>query len=349
MQPADSVAVRRSVQRQDRHGERLVAVENVAPSQGHQLLEVDMDLVAIVGEVVIHQAGVENIDAGGNGRVGGENVAGARGFQSFLEIQVLVAHEPADLFQREEGRVAFIHVVHGRPQPHGFQCPHAADSQHDLLADAGIDVAPIERIGDIAILREDVIGDVGVQQKQRDAAHVELPDLDEDVACGKSDRHLQVAPFGVFDRSERQGVEIVHRVAFLLPPVGVEQLPEIALLIQQAKADQRIVLVARRLQMVAGENAQTAGIDRQALGEPVFGGKVSDQVAVSGRIALVRPPVVRFAGAAVQRQVAGIARRSGQGRLRNTAQHQDWIMAGFAPHNRVQTAKQRTYDRLPTP
>ena len=32
--------------------------------------------------------------------------------------------------------------------------------------------------------------------------------------------------------------------------------------------------------MIAGENAQAAGIDGQALGEPVFGREVGDQFAV---------------------------------------------------------------------
>ena len=37
--------------------------------------------------------------------------------------------------------------------------------------------------------------------------------------------------------------------------------------------------------MIAGEHAQAAGIDRQAFGEPVFGGKVGDQFAVGARLA----------------------------------------------------------------
>jgi hypothetical protein len=93
-------------------------------------------------------------------------------------------------------------------------------------------------------------------------------------------------PFGVFDRGERQRIEIVDGVAFLLPAVGIEQLPEVALLIEQAEADQRVVLVARGFQMVAGENAQAAGVDRQALGETVFGREISDQFAVGRRLFL---------------------------------------------------------------
>ena len=83
----------------------------------------------------------------------------------------------------------------------------------------------------------------------------------------------------VFDGGEGKRIEIVDRVAFLLPAVGIEQLTEVALLVQQAQADQRIVLVARRFQMIAGKNAQAAGIDRQALRETILCREIGDQLA----------------------------------------------------------------------
>ena len=187
---------------------------------------------------MVHQTGVEDIDTGGHGRVRREDVAGARRFQCLFEAEVLVAHQQANLFQRQEGRVAFVHVEHRGSQAHSLQGAHAADSQHDLLADARVDIAAVQRIGDIAILRQNILGNVGVQQVQRDAAHAQLPHLDEDVAGGQLDRDLQILAFGIFYREERQRVEIVDRVAFLLPSVGIQKLAEIALLIKQAKADQ---------------------------------------------------------------------------------------------------------------
>ena len=107
-------------------------------------------------------------------------------------------------------------------EPHCLQRAHAADAQHDLLADACIDVAAVEGIGDVAILRQHVLGDVGVEQVERDAADVELPDLNEDVSGGQFHGDLEIVAFGVFHGFERQGVEVVHRIAFLLPSVGVQ-------------------------------------------------------------------------------------------------------------------------------
>ena len=54
--------------------------------------------------------------------------------------------------------------------PMALQRAHAADAEHDLLADAGVDVAAVEGIGDVAILRQHVFGNVGIQQVERDAA-----------------------------------------------------------------------------------------------------------------------------------------------------------------------------------
>ena len=51
-------------------------------------------------------------------------------------------------------------------RPMAFERAHAADAQHDLLADARIVIAAVERIGDVAILRQHVFRDVGIQQVQ---------------------------------------------------------------------------------------------------------------------------------------------------------------------------------------
>ena len=88
---------------------------------------------------------------------------------------------------------------------------------------------------------------------------------------------------GVLHRLNGQRVEIVIGIAFLLPAVGIQILPEVALLIEQADADQREVQIAGGFQMIAGEDAQAAGIDGQALGEAVLGGEIGDQLAVGGR------------------------------------------------------------------
>ena len=86
----------------------------------------------------------------------------------------------ADAFEREERRVALVHVVDGGVQAHRLQGAHAADAQHDFLPDARVDVAAVELVGDVAVLRQEVFRNVGVEQVERDAADLDLPDLDRE-------------------------------------------------------------------------------------------------------------------------------------------------------------------------
>jgi hypothetical protein len=87
MQAADGVAVGGGVQRQDGHRKRLAAVLRVAPAERHEAIEIDLRVAAVLAEVVVDQAGIEQIDAGRNRRVGGEDVVDAGGFEGFFESQ----------------------------------------------------------------------------------------------------------------------------------------------------------------------------------------------------------------------------------------------------------------------
>ena len=120
---------------------------------------------------MVHEAGIEQVDAGRHRRVRGEDVAGARGFQRLVEGQPGVAHEPARI--RSSARNAewpsFMWNTVG-VRPIAFERPHAADAQHDLLPDARIDVAAVERVGDVAVLRQHILRDVGVEQVELDPA-----------------------------------------------------------------------------------------------------------------------------------------------------------------------------------
>ena len=68
----------------------------------------------------------------------------------------------------------------------------------------------------------------------------------------------------------------VHRVALLLPAVARQRLPEVAGAVEQADADDRHAEVAGRLEVVAGEDAQAAGVLRQRGGDAVLGREVGD-------------------------------------------------------------------------
>ena len=116
----------------------------------------------------------------------GENVVGTAGFKGFVETESLFFDQKAHAFDRQERRVAFIHVPHGGLQAETMERPQAADSQHDFLADASHCVAAVQLGGDLAVLGVIVFGDVRIQQVQLHTPDIDAPDLDEDRAGGQA-------------------------------------------------------------------------------------------------------------------------------------------------------------------
>ena len=93
--------------------------------------------------------------------------------------------------------MALVHVEHlGRGQPFDggerADRPHAADAGQDLLLDAVFLVAAVEPVGDAAQIVL-VLRDVGIQQQQRDAAHLRHPDPRPQLR-GVGQRQLAPAP-----------------------------------------------------------------------------------------------------------------------------------------------------------
>ena len=67
---------------------------------------------------------------------------------------------------------------------------------------------------------------------------------------------------------------VAGRVALGLPALGRQLMGEIAVPVQQADADERDAQVAGRLQVIAGQDAQPAGVLRQRRGDPVLRGEI---------------------------------------------------------------------------
>ena len=90
----------------------------------------------------------------GTGRVGGEDGGGDHLLARRRGAQAPVRDQGAHALQREERRVALVHVEDGRRHPGRGEGADAADAEQDLLADAQLAVAAVERAGD----RADVLG-----------------------------------------------------------------------------------------------------------------------------------------------------------------------------------------------
>ena len=80
--------------------------------------------------------------------------------------------------------------------------------------------------------------------------------------------------------------------------VRVDRLPEVALPIEQPDRDERESHVARRFGVVAGEDAEAAGIDPERLVEAVLGAEIGNGAVQGVRISALEPVVgaVRHVG-----------------------------------------------------
>ena len=92
---------------------------------------------------------------------------------------------------------------------------------------------------------------------------------------------------GVAQQRDRQPVGVEHRVGLLLPALAGERLLEVAVPVEQADADDRDAEVAGRLEVVAGQDAEAAGVLRQHGGDAELGREVGDRGRPVAAAALV--------------------------------------------------------------
>ena len=141
-------------------------------------------------------------------------------------------------------------------------------------------------------------------------------------------------------RRQRHAVGVEVGVALLLPALDVERLAEVAVLVEEPDADERDAEVGRRLQVVAGEHAEAAGVLRQRLGDAELGREVGDRGAAGSRPRGLEPPrlrqVVLQLGVHLVEERAGSrgrrpARRTARARRGPSSRTGSWIDASHCP------------------
>ena len=138
---------------------------------------------------------------------------------------------------------------------------HAADAEQDLLAQPVLDVAAVQPVGDLTQV-VGVLLDVGVEEVQRHAADVGSPHR----RAQRQPRDVDFDAHAV-DGGQRHRIRVEIGVALLLPAVDRQLLAEVPVAVEQPDADERDAEVGRRLEMVAGEHAETARVLRERLGD----------------------------------------------------------------------------------
>ena len=195
MQPADAVALRREPHRQHRHAEARPPAHLLA-RQIHEAVAVQPELRPVVGEVALDQLVGEDIVAGGDRRVRGEDAVGRRDLARDLEVDIQPVDQLAAALQPQERGVALVHVPDTGVNAQRPQRPHAANAQHDLLRDTHLVIAAIQPRGEHAVGGR-VLRHVGVHQVERDPPDLHLPDFGVDRAAWQLDANQNLAPVGV--------------------------------------------------------------------------------------------------------------------------------------------------------
>ncbi len=237
-----------------------------ALAEREQLVERHPALGGELAEVVLHELATEAVDARRHRRVRGEHAAAPHRLDRRGERHAR-SNLLADPLEAEEPGVPLVHVEHLRIDAERPQRPNPADAEDDLLAQPVVRVPAVQAVGDLDPVGR-VLGEVGVEQVQRDLADVGPPHPRPYRVAGEIDRHREA---GVGE-PERLGVHVEGLL--LLPAVGVELLVEVALGVQQADPDERHTEIGRRLEVVTGEHAEAARVLRERLGDAELGREV---------------------------------------------------------------------------
>ena len=251
--------------------------------------------------------------------------------------------------------MTLVQVEDARHDVQSMQCLQAPDAEQELLADPHTYVAAVEPRRQSAILRR-VALDIGVEQQQGAPPDGRLPDprAQRPVAGLDLQRdRLAVRPHG---RLERQLGDIHLRVFLLLPAGGVEPLTEVALAIEQSDTDERYSQVRGALDVVAGQHAQPAGVDRQRFVDPEFGREVGDRLAPQdpgvrvapgrGTVPVLLQPAERVIDPVRQRQVADALVQIDERHLR---QQGHGVAPQLVPTGRIEIPEQAHGAGVPAP
>src|SRR5579859_1591467 len=159
--------------------------------------------------------------------------------------------------------MAFVDVPHGGLELHRGKRARATDAEHQILLEPRRAVAAVETVRNRAIALV-VLRYVGVEEKKPNVADARLPDLHGELAARKGELHREIAA-AFLHRLDRQVAELGIVIVGALAPLGIDRLDEVALAIEEAHRHERQLEVTRRLAMVSGEDAEAAGVERQAL------------------------------------------------------------------------------------
>ncbi len=290
VQLGDAVAVRRKAQRERCQPEPFGV--GAAP-EIEQAVVGDPRAPREVADVAQHEVVAEHLVPGRHRRVRREDRCAANLFERVVGRRAGL-DEHAGALDHEEGRVALVDVVHARRDPERVQRAHAADAEQELLPNPMLPIAGVQRIGHPR----------HVEQVERHRADVVAPDGGVDDLAAEIDLDLD----GLADEPELLGVELL--VALGLPALVGDALDEIAAAVEEPDRNERHTELGSRLQVVAGEDAEAAGVDREARVDAELHAEVGDEDVAVIRMRL-RPPRGGFVDRSAHKPPRKLAKATG--------------------------------------
>src|SRR2546422_760216 len=98
--------------------------------------------------------------------------------------------------------------------------------------------------------------DVGVKQVKRNATDVSLPNLSAHRALANCEFDEQRCTLLVLDQLDWQLRRVRLDIIFFLPTIAPQALSKISVSVKQPDRNQRQAKIARRLQMISGQDSQ---------------------------------------------------------------------------------------------
>src|SRR6266446_2090621 len=156
-----------------------------------------------------------------------------------------------------------------RRDAHRPQRAKTSDAEQQLLTDADAPVTSVQTRSQFTIFGC-IPYDIRIQKKQVAAPYFQAPDSCVDQAAAGFDLYQHGLAIRIDSELHRQFINIGFEIFLLLPAVAVQPLPEISLTIKQADADQWNSEIGCALDVVAGQHAQSAGINRNRFMQAEF-------------------------------------------------------------------------------
>ena len=148
-------------------------------------------------------------------------------------------------------------------------------ARRNLLLQTVLPGAAVQLVGHFTVFR--TVGlEIGVKQIQVGTADGDLPDTGGQVAARKGDLRGHPLSFGIHDRFGRDVEEVLGIVTGFLVTLCGQHLGKVAIAVEQTDGDEVDVHVGRLLQVVAGQDAEAAGINLQGRIQAVFHAEIGD-------------------------------------------------------------------------